>query len=231
MTPPKVEIPFGIFYNNPGRIPWSEREVYQGLDDPASAIDPPTGERLFCFKTPAGGIRAIVARLKDFFDKKLAADGSPIDTIAEICAKLDPSNAPTYAGFLLGETGFAPGQVIDIHDRGVMEKVIRAIIKFENGTMPYTDAQIEKGLTMAGMECEVQPLRKSRTIQGSILTGGSTAVAAALEYAQHIIAGFTPALPVLSFLAIPKWVVFAFMALGIAWVVLARLDDRKRGLR
>lgn len=227
----KAEVPFGIIHNNPGRIPWSEREVYQGLADPPSMVDPENGERLFKFKTPGAGIRAIVARLKDFYDKKLAADGSPVDTVSEICACLDAENADVYSGFVLAETGFVPRVPIDVHDPAVMEKLVRAIIRFENGTMPYTDAQIEKGLVMGGMEGEAKPLRKSRTIQGSMWIGGWTGIAAVTEYAQELVSQVTPALPLLRYFAIPKWVVFAGMALGIIAVVLARIDDRKKGLR
>lgn len=86
--------PRGIRNNNPGNIEWGS--PWQGL----VAFDKRTDSRFAQFIDPASGIRALARVLITYQDKRRAADGSPIDTIAEFIERWAPpfeNNTKAYA--------------------------------------------------------------------------------------------------------------------------------------
>ena len=103
-----------------------------------------------------------------------------------------------------------------------------AIIKHENGQQPYTDAEIDAGLVLAGVEPPQRPLAKTRTVQGGQVAAGATVLGLTAEAVRQV----EPAIPLLqSLLQVAPWVVGAAALTGIAYMIWARIDDRRRGLR
>lgn len=209
----------GIRLNNPGHIrkgaPW------QGLNDPAD-----DGE--FCwFKTPSDGIRAIARTLITYQDKRKARDGSKIDTVEEIIERWAPpsENATTaYVAHVRQVMGLDPGETLDVHQYAVMRPLVEGIILHECGEMPYTDAQIDKGLLMAGIHPPEKSLQSSRTIKGQQAAAVGVAGSALSEAANQIA-------PLADYSEVLKWIFIGLTVAGIVVTVWARIDDKNKGLR
>lgn len=210
----------GIRNNNPGNIehngtPW------QGL------ADPPSDGRFCRFKDPTWGIRAIARVLITYQDKRTAPDGSKIDTVSEIIERWAPpseNNTDSYARHVREVIGVDLGAQLDVHDYNVMRPLVETIILHENGVMPYSSAQIDKGLLLAGVQPPEKPLTASRTVKGGQVAGVGTLGTALSEAAQQIA-------PLADYSEIIKWLFLALTVAGIAWMLWARIDDKSKGLR
>lgn len=240
--------PRGIRNNNPGNIEYSAKNPWQGLDDP------PHDGRFCRFVDPCYGIRAIARTLITYQDKRKADDGSRIDTVREIIDRWAPPHENDTSAYVaavrsrMGLDGHEKDGEVDVHRFEDCKALVEAIIKHENGIQPYTDAQIERGLRLAGVEPE-QPksLQASRTIQGGQVAAASTAATAGMiDYAkdaassvQSMAESLAPTIPVIEKVApyVVKVVSFspyifaALAATGIGYMIWARIDDRRRGLR
>ena len=109
-----------------------------------------------------------------------------------------------------------------------MARVTLAIIRHENGQQPYTDAEIDAGLVLAGAEPPQRPLTQTRTVQGGQVAAGATVLGLTAEVVRQV----EPTIPLLqSLLQVAPWVVGAAALAGIAYMIWARIDDRRRGLR
>lgn len=212
-------LPRGIRNHNPGNIergaPW------QGL-----AADQSSDPRFAVFSHQKWGIRAIARVLVTYQDKH------GIRTVRRILDRWAPStenDTTAYIRHVAARLGVKPSTTIDVHDYATMRPLVEAIIKHENGTQPYSPAEIDEGLRLAGIEPPQKPLSRSRTLAGQTAAATGTAGAAALEIGQQA----TDAASQVSFLVEYGWVFQAlFMALilgGIGLTVYARLNDRATG--
>lgn len=139
--------PKGIRLCNPGNLRRS-KDPWQGLaeqqDDPA----------FFEFKAPVWGIRALAVTLITYQDRRLAADGSKIDTVSEVIhrwAPLTENKTATYVQNVCRWTGFKVYQILDLHRYEDVEPLVKAIIRMENGKQPYPQEVTDEGLRMAGV--------------------------------------------------------------------------------
>lgn len=224
--------PRGIRNNNPGNIDFNPKVKWQNLDEP------PTDGRFCRFKTPPDGIRALARVLITYQDKRRAADGSPIDTVREIVERWAPpveNDTSAYVAAVRKALGLVGPEVdgeLDVHDYACLKPLVKAIIRHENGKQPYTDAQIDKGLLMAGVKSPEKPLQQTRTVQGAQIATVGTAGAAGMEIlADQAKAAADTISPLAHY---SKWIMLGFVALtliGIGLTVWARYDDRRKGLR
>lgn len=208
-----------ISTHNPGNIeagaPW------QGLDDP------PSDGRFARFKSPTWGIRAIARTLITYQDNRRSIDGSKIDTAREIIERWAPpseNDTSAYVQHVRGVLGLTPGQELDAHRYEIMRPLVETIILHENGVQPYSDAQIDKGLLMAGIEPPAKSLQDSRTIRGGQVASLGVAGSALSEAAAQVsvLADYSDYF---------KWAFIALTIGGIALTIWARIDDRNKGLR
>jgi hypothetical protein len=75
-----------------------------------------------------------------------------IDTVAEIIRRWAPSNENNTAAYIAAvckSTGFGPDQPIDVTDKEVMEELVIAICRQENGRVSYPLDVIEDGVQRA----------------------------------------------------------------------------------
>ena len=224
--------PRGIRNNNPGNIDYDPKVKWQNL------AEPPTDGRFCRFQTPPDGIRALCRVLITYQDKRLAADGSKIDTAREIVERWAPpveNDTSSYVQAVrksMGMTGEETEGEIDVHRYDHMKPLVKAIIRHENGQQPYTDAQIDKGLLMAGIVPDEKPLQQSRTVHGAqIATVGTTGAASVGLIADQVKDAADTISPLAYY---SKWIMLGFVALtliGIGLTVWARYDDRQKGLR
>ena len=143
-----MSTPRGIRNNNPGNIRWGDN--WQGLV--------PQGQRSdkdFCqFTESKWGIRALVKVLLNY-RKRPGMPGvgaSGIDTVREIISRWAPPNendTEAYIQSVAKACGVQPNAAIDLTDKQLMLKMVKAIITHENGVQPYTDAILLTGIGLA----------------------------------------------------------------------------------
>lgn len=129
--------PRGIRNNNPGNIvrtsgAW-EGEV-AGQD-----------AKFKTFATPEQGIAAVGRNL-------LSYEGKGLNTISGIINRWAPpseNNTSEYVSTVSKAMGVSPDAKLDMKDPAVLTSLTRAIIKHENGQMPYSDEQMQAGVDAA----------------------------------------------------------------------------------
>src|SRR6185369_16085308 len=144
----ETKLPRGIRNNNPGNI-----ERQNGVNWEGMAEDQSSDPRFIVFKEAKYGIRAI-ARVLIAYTKTKAANGTPIDTIAEIFARYAPAienNTRAYSTAVAAGVGVTPDTPMDITDPNIMRDLIKGIIQHENGVQPYDNATIDAGMLLAGI--------------------------------------------------------------------------------
>lgn len=152
----RPETPRGIRNFNPGNIRHARGVRWQGQAVIQSDTD------FVRYEGPRWGIRAIARVLITYQDKRLAADGSRIDTVREFIERWAPpieNNTNAYTLAVARALGLDPDvEGVDVYDFSVMFELVKAIIRHENGPGPlpggawYGDALIAEGLSLAGIE-------------------------------------------------------------------------------
>ena len=129
----------GIRNNNPGNIRWGC--AWQGLK-----VNGKEQDKEFCvFIKPEYGIRAMAKILSNY--SKLYK----INTVAGIIHRWAPpseNNTVAYINHVSKKLGVDADETIDVSNKNVMLKLIKAIIKHENGVNPYSDEIIMKGIEL-----------------------------------------------------------------------------------
>lgn len=129
----------GINLNNPGNIRHSDSQ-WAG----ASAQQPDS--RFVAFDTPEDGIRALTKTLRTYNKKH------GLRTVSGLIGRWAPpeeNNTDGYIRHVSDRLGVAPGQPLDLDDERVLTKLAKAITRHENGSVPYTDDQIQEGVRAA----------------------------------------------------------------------------------
>lgn len=137
----------GVRNNNPGNIEKS-RDRWLGL-----AANQPDS-RFATFTEAKWGIRAM-ARILQNYQKKHG-----LNTIEEIIDRWAPpveNNTSAYVNAVARETGFDKNQKLDLKKHEHLFPLVKAVIRHENGYKPYTDAQINEGLILAGVKPPAPP--------------------------------------------------------------------------
>ena len=139
----------GLRNNNPGNIkdfgiPW---RGMQALED--RTPEQMSEDTFVVFRAAWWGIRALAILLLNYQRKH------GLNTVTDVLGRYAPpsDNNPTseYALFVAEAMDVLPREVIDLNRYEVMEAMIRAIIRFENGNCPY-NCEIQTGLDLAGIE-------------------------------------------------------------------------------
>ena len=206
--------PRGIRNHNPGNI--RKGDPWQGLDTPAD-------DGAFCrFISPAYGIRAIARILITYQDKH------GINTLQGIISRWAPSeenDTVSYVHHACLRMDMKADETLNVYQFHILKGIVEMIILHENGDQPYSDSQIEKGLILAGIEPPMKPAIASRTVQGVAVAGGSGTLAVVTQYSSQAgdlidnLQGYEP------------WLLGAVFAIALGWILYARWDDRRRGLR
>ncbi|MDD3288789.1 MAG: structural protein P5, partial [Alphaproteobacteria bacterium] len=102
----------------------------------------------------------------------------------------------------------------------------------ENGQQPYTGAQVDKALVLAGVEPTSKNLQHTRTVKGGKAATAATVGLGALEAAKEALDPARDALQTLvPYLDVAKWLLLAITLIGIGVMIWARIDDNRKGLR
>lgn len=133
--------PRGIRNHNPGNIKRSE-DKWQGL------ANEQTDPHFFVFKSAQWGIRALARVLITYYDKYGL---NTIESIIQRWAPPSENETSKYIDFVCRQMGEHMRTPLGMHNYVVMDPLVRAIIQYENGQMPYTEEQIQGGLLLAGV--------------------------------------------------------------------------------
>ena len=152
--------PRGIRNFNPGNIRHAKGVRWQGMAVAQSDTN------FVQFNGPRWGIRAIARVLITYQDKRLAADGSRIDSVREIVERWAPASENDTKAYTLQVAramGLDPDfEGVDLYQYDAMRALVLAIIRHENGSGPlpggqwYGESVIADGLALAGIERGVQ---------------------------------------------------------------------------
>lgn len=134
------DLPRGIRNNNPGNI--KKGQAWQGLADLRHMRYFQRREEVFeVFAEPEWGLRAIFRTLKTYRDKH------NLDTVQKITHRWAPAhdnnNPLDYARFVAGSMGIGISDPVDTHNFKHAEPIAKAIVKMENSSQPYSDAQFD----------------------------------------------------------------------------------------
>lgn len=210
--------PRGIRNHNPGNIRRSG-DPWQGLAKDQN------DDAFFQFAEPKWGIRALARVLISYQDRH------GLRTVRAIISRWAPpveNKTSSYIDHVARRLNVGADDPLDVHDYRVLRGLVEAIIAHENGQQPYTDAQIDAGLVLAGITPPEKPLAETRTIKGAQIAAGATALGAAAEAVQQL----QPAIPLMQRVAeVAPWLLAVAALGGIGWIVWARYDDRRKGLR
>lgn len=128
--------PRGIRNNNPGNIRHGAK--WQGLAEVQKDKD-------FCtFKSPEYGIRALARVLKTYKSRY------GLNTVEGIINRYAPQNendTSAYIKHIAKELDISPSDEIELTDDELIV-LIKAIIKHENGTQPYSTDVIRDGILL-----------------------------------------------------------------------------------
>lgn len=132
--------PRGIRNHNPGNIRHGDK--WKGMREEQRDT------AFVQFESAEYGIRALAKVLLAYQSKH------GLRTIAQIIARWAPPNendTPAYVAAVARALRVAADEPVVLTDRAVMLPLVRAIIAHENGFSPYTAAQMDAGLRMAGV--------------------------------------------------------------------------------
>lgn len=125
----------GIRNNNPGNLDYSKSNPWQGQVG--------SDGRFAIFTDPKYGIRALYRTLMTYRNKHA------LTTITGIINRWAPAvenNTAAYIAAVSMAVGKAPGETLALSDYPAL---VKAIIKHENGVMPYPDTLINQGIALA----------------------------------------------------------------------------------
>lgn len=177
----------GIKNNNPGNIrKIGNWRAWQGIAPDEQQMD----ADFIVFKAPVWGIRAIAGTLITYYDKRLAADGSKIDTIGEIIDRwapaADKNNTSAYASDVENRTGHAALDSLNLHDYTDMRPLVEAIVWHENGQQPYSSSQIDQALQLAGIAKPTPAVFSNPKVTGPAIAATATVAAQTVGQVQSI---------------------------------------------
>lgn len=132
-------LPRGIRNHNPGNLV-RDGTAWKGLSADQSA-DPK-----FCvFVEPVWGVRALAKVLLTYRSKH------GLKTVAQLIARYAPpveNNTSAYARAIAQALGKSINELLEM-DEITLVKLVKAIIRHENGQQPYSDTMIAKAVQMA----------------------------------------------------------------------------------
>ncbi len=129
----------GIRNNNPGNIDYNQRNAWQGQLGLGLGVTKPRFAR---FDTPENGIRALGKLLLAYRGKdgRPGVRGPGIDTLRETINRRAPgteNDTEAYICAVAKILGVQPYQAIDVRLPATLRGLVVAIIRHENGGVPY----------------------------------------------------------------------------------------------
>lgn len=128
--------------NNPGNIKELKNDTTHWQGERTTDDDPEMEE----FINPEGGIRALAKILLTYFRRY------KLMTVYQIIKRWAPpveNDTMAYVRSVANYMAVHQDEVLDLLDQKVMNLLVRAIIRQENGRMSYTSEQVAEGVRQA----------------------------------------------------------------------------------
>lgn len=230
--------------NNPLSIGFREEDRWQGRDERSPHDDPPRGmTKLVRFVDPVWGIRAGARQLivnQDKYDCTTVAEQIAKWAPPPKKAPKDKNHTAAYIKFVAAAMDVLPDDPINVHEYQTLRPMIEAMIDFEGkgSGHPYTDAQIDKALLLAGVEKpkpgNAVPLSAKVAAGGLGLTSVSTMAQQAQDIAEPI-TGIASALRMAIVAVKPLapymvWFAIIMAATGLGVIAYRYIQNRRLGL-
>ncbi len=183
-----TKTPRSIRNNNPGNIrvgdPW------RGLATPAEMTPEQKAETAFCvFSAPKWGFRAMAVILMAYQDRhRLRSVAAMIDR----WAPPHENNTAGYVARVCTALGVSRDATVDVQDWRVARALVEAIARVESGgAFPWSDAEVDEGLKLAGIpRPQVPATRDPAVVGGAGLT--AVGIVAAIHEAREILESARP---------------------------------------
>lgn len=141
-----ASLPIGLRINNPGNLRPSSRFRWNGTsDEPHSTYSTKSGD-FVRFKSIDYGLRAMALNLKN--QQRLHG----LRTIEGIIGKYAPeieNDTASYIAFVANQTGFAASEKLNLENPSVTVRLMKAMIRMEQGQQPFSTELILKGVNAA----------------------------------------------------------------------------------
>lgn len=220
----KAQLPRGVRNNNPGNIRNKTKDKWQGLSEKQN--DP----SFLQFKDATYGIRAIARLLITYQDKY---DCHTVNEFINRWAPPTENDTKGYSAAVLAHLNSVISEyslqntAIDMHQYGWLRGMVEAIIQQENGhpwMELYTNAEIDKGLLMAGVQPPAKPIATSRTAVGTGIAATGGTIAQTIAQTQDQIS------PFVTYLDWAKYIAIGLALAGLLLVLYAKWDNRRKGI-
>lgn len=133
----------GLRQNNPGNLR-PGNDIWQGQSG--------TQNGFLVFSSPEYGIRALSRTLANY--RRMFNITTLRETFRRYAPASDNNDPHGYAQFVANALGIGMDDPVDLSDPNVQQALIPAIVRMENGVMPYTAEQISSGIQMASADIE-----------------------------------------------------------------------------
>lgn len=166
----------GIRNNNPLNIIKNANNSWQGLAE--EQIDP----RFCSFENPSWGFRAAAILLIRYYD-------TGFNTISKIVNRWAPdfeNNTSAYVADIANRMGLPADRIINLHEYEYLAPLIRAMCIHENGSFPYSQADLDAGLLKAGVTPPLKPISHTGTAKASTIAVAATGVSAFSQINESI---------------------------------------------
>ena len=140
-----MSTPRGIRNHNPGNVERTATQ-WRGMADDQSSDD-----RFIVFEAPQWGVRAIGRILQTYHERH------GLDTVEGVLDRWAPpfeNDTRSYVQHVADTLGVGVREPLDMDDPLTVRRLVKAIIRHENGRQPYSDDLIDLGLELAGYEFE-----------------------------------------------------------------------------
>jgi len=134
-----MSTPRGIRNNNPGNIEYRALTRWRGQIG--------SDGRFVRFDTPEHGIRALAVLLHNY--QKIYGLSSIRQLITRWAPPTDNNDTEAYIASVSRITGIGPNDLITLSEPDILDSLVEAVIRQENGVQPYTDHQIALGIVSA----------------------------------------------------------------------------------
>lgn len=160
---PSSSTPRGIRNNNPGNLEFARQ--------PGAAIENKTSARprFAQFQTPEEGLAALSLQLQRYGQRG-------INTVQGIISKFAPpgeNNTAQYIRDVSGSLGVSAGDALNTNDPKVLNNLMGAIIKIENGRNPYSAEQLAAASGVRAGGAPSAPVSISQNTTIHVAGGGS----------------------------------------------------------
>lgn len=211
--------PRGIRNNNPLNIEKSAKNKWQGK------LAKSTDRRFEQFINPVMGLRAGAVLMINHYDRRKA---NTIRKMVGIWAPPGENDTEAYVEHVANLANVGPDETVSFHEYAILRPVLQAMVAHENGQDPYTDAQYDQAIALAGVVPN-KSLNKSGTIKATTVGTVSTVGAGAIDGFQDTLNTAAGQLQDLApMLDYAKWGLLAVTLISMAYVAYRRWDDHRR---